>query len=290
MAQNLSRRAVFRGAGALAGTAAVGGASSTAAATTPIDFSDPVQCVRAFAKLAGSVEAATVHYWYKGTIYGMTPEESRPLLGYAGIIKIVWRPGDNGSYRYRFFDCGYYADLETGEPLDVFENPYTGEIVKPLHYLGGPFKFEKKPQILDWTSSGDDIWIAESLGLNLPNKLDPRQWPKGSTGETLNMRYVFGFSGKLSDLENDELTSAPCLLSSDDISPWYPYLRMGQRPGFNYWNHQGKKISDLSDISPQTLAFLEANQPEFLNSDEPWEGSKDSFTLYMEYMREQGQL
>jgi len=283
MNNRLTRRSILHSASALAALGTLSAGQSNAASRA-IDFKDPEDNVRAFAKLAGSIKAETVHFFYSGTIFGMTPEESQPLFGYAGIMKYLWRPSNNGGYRYRMFDTGYYADLATGVALNEFENPYTHEVVRPLHPRAGPYDFVAEPGILDWRQSGDDVWTTVTQGIQMPNKLDPAEWPLGSTGETLNFRYEFGFRGKLSELESDDTASAPCLQFFSEISPWYPFLRMGRRPGFNYWSMQGKKINSLSEVPPETRAYLEQDEPEFFDSDEPWIEPANSYDQYRDVM------
>jgi hypothetical protein len=284
MKNSFSRRTLLHGATALTGLGLLGPANSRSATTDSIDFGNPADNVRTFAKLAGSVNSEAVHYFYSGTIFGMTPVESQPLFRYSGVMKYVWRPTSDGSYRYRMYDSGYYADLDTGQLLEEFTNPYTQEVVRPLHPRAGPYDFIAKPELLDWRRSGDEIWTADSAGLQLPNKLDPAEWPLGSTGKVLNFRYEFGFRGKVSDLQRGDVASAPCLQYFSEISPWYPFLRMGKRPGFNFWSLQGKKIDSLSDISSETLAYFEKHEPGFFDTDTPWDEKADSYTQYMNAM------
>lgn len=79
MNSRLTRRGVLHSASALAALGALGSQPSSAASSS-IDFKNPKDNVRAFAKLAGSVEPQTVHYFYSGTIFDMTPEDSQPLF------------------------------------------------------------------------------------------------------------------------------------------------------------------------------------------------------------------
>jgi hypothetical protein len=101
MKNSVSRRKLLHGATAIAGLGLLGSTNSRSATTDSIDFGDPADNVRAFAKLAGSVNPGAVHYFYSGTIFGMTPEESQALFRYSGVMKYVWQPNADGSYGYR---------------------------------------------------------------------------------------------------------------------------------------------------------------------------------------------
>jgi hypothetical protein len=280
MSKNLSRRCLLGGMGVLAGASAVGVSSNQARAANPIDFSDPVDNLKASVKLLGTLGRGNVHYWYSGQIFGVTPDDSVPLIGYAGLIKGVWLKLGEDNYLYRIYDNGYYADLETGKPVDEFENPLTGIIVRPLHYHGGPFDNSKTPAILDWTRCGDEIWTEQHLGAKFINKLDPAEWPLASSGKTIRIRYVEGFRGRISDLENPDIVSAPCHLTSTHVAGWMPWLLMGQQPGSSLWCGQGKKIFDLDEIPEVTMRYLEADMPGYIESDGPWAMRSDTYLEY----------
>ena len=92
-----------------------------------IDLSDPVQNALAYAKLVGTSDRSMIHIYYKGTIFGMTPEEGvKPMIGHTGVLKGVWKPWINNSFYYTLYDVGYFMDLKTGLPAEEFENPFTG--------------------------------------------------------------------------------------------------------------------------------------------------------------------
>ncbi|MDG2241876.1 MAG: DUF1838 family protein [Rhodospirillaceae bacterium] len=280
MIDQLNRRALVSGAGAMVGFSLFG---SDALATTRINLSDEQEALRAYAKLVGSTERATVHYWYAGTIYGVLPGEgSLPILGFAGLAKNLWRPMDDGSFSQRIFDVGYFADLETGEPVDELLNPITGKVNHPVHYLSGPSQFTRSAEPRNWKISGDDIWLEESLSFKMPNWLSPEEWPLASSGNTLHFRYTNTYHSKLYDITDPYVSSAPSLFGWNAITDWYPFMLMGQRPGFLNWIGQGKKVQRPSDILPQTMNYLKTYYPNYLDSDEPWEKPANNYVQYME--------
>ena len=137
----LTRRTILHSATALAGFGILSSKQGHTQLSSSIDLQNPEDNVVAFAKLAGSLKPEAVHYFYSGTIYGMTPEESHALFDYSGVMKFVWKPIGNNSYRYRMFDIGYFSDLLTGEPLEEFKTPYTNETIKVLQPRAGPYDF-----------------------------------------------------------------------------------------------------------------------------------------------------
>ena len=137
-----------------------------------IDLSDPVQNALAYAKLVGTSDRSMIHIYYKGTIFGMTPEEGvKPMIGHTGVLKGVWKPWINNSFYYTLYDVGYFMDLKTGLPAEEFENPFTGEINRPVKIIGGPFDRVIKPEVRPFKHRGDDLWLDEPAFLNFVNKL-----------------------------------------------------------------------------------------------------------------------
>ena len=281
MNKKIDRRSVLLGAGVatVASAATVMSPRPYHAAEKPrraIDFANDMDNVRAYAKLAGTLADDTVHYWYRGTIYGATPDDTKTMLGFTGLLKMSWKNLGNGSFHYRNYDLGYFTEPDSDVRIEEFTNPFTGITNRPIDIKGGPFT----PRQYEWTRSGDDIWFSEAKHFKFANKLSPEEWPTASTGDTLNMLYLDGFNGKVSDLENPELDSAPSILGIHHVNPWYPFFLMGQQPGVNYWHGKGKKITDESDVSPEVMAYVNSKMPGFMSSSEPWVNRTDSYLDY----------
>jgi hypothetical protein len=172
-------------------------------------------------------------------------------------------------------------DLKTGLPAEEFENPFTGEINRPVKIIGGPFDRVIKPEVRPFKNRGDDLWLDEPAYLNFVNKLDPKIWKKASTAEKLSFLYVETYHGKLSDLANPDITSAPMQITSTHNTSWYPFFLMGQRPGGHYWQAIGKKVEDLeSDVPVELINYIEKEKPGYFESEKPWKKRKGTFQAY----------
>ena len=111
----LDRRSLLIGAGAATVATAASAVSSgntdkVEKPFKPIDFANDEENVRAYAKLAGTIEDGLVHYWYRGTIFGVTPDDTKAMVGFTGLLKMVWKNLGNGSFHYRNFDLGYFTE------------------------------------------------------------------------------------------------------------------------------------------------------------------------------------
>jgi hypothetical protein len=203
------------------------------------------------------------------------------MIGYAILIKSIWKPWTDNSFFRTLYSSGYFIDLKTGLLAEEFENPFTGEINRPVKIIGGPFDEVIRPEVRKFNIRNNDIWINEDVYINVFNKLDPEIWPKASAGKTLNFLYVESYSGQVSDLADPEISSAPMQLISTHNTSWYPFFLMGQRPGGQYWQATGKKIANLEeDVPPELLNYIERELPGYLESERPWKQRTDTFQEY----------
>ena len=169
-----NRRQVIGGIGALTALSQVSDAKGLFT-NQHIDLNDPIQNALAYAKLVGTADRSMVHIYYKGTIFGMTPDEGiKPMIGHTGVLKGVWKPWINDSYYYTLYDVGYFMDLETGLPVEEFENAFTGEINRPVKIVGGPFDRVIKPEVRPFKVRENEFWLDEPAYLNFVNKLDSK--------------------------------------------------------------------------------------------------------------------
>ena len=151
----IDRRALLRGGLSLGGAALLGGAlapaSSQALALTdaqpgfdpslPEKFRDPQWNRDAFARLQGSLKFGEVKSgWYAGTVHGVVDGQAvKPLMGFEGFSKARLIDRGDGSYQKVLREVLFYTDLQTGEVLETYRNPYTDEQVPVVHIANDPF-------------------------------------------------------------------------------------------------------------------------------------------------------
>ena len=107
----------------------------------PMRLDDPEWNRDAFARLTGNLDFGEVKYgWYGGTVMGMRDNEPlRPLFGFEGFSVTRLVDNGDGSYQKLLRETVYYTDLETGEVLETWMNPYTEEEVRVVPVTNDPF-------------------------------------------------------------------------------------------------------------------------------------------------------
>lgn len=159
----------------------------------------------------------------------------------------------------------YYTDLDTGELLETFANPYTGETNKVQHVRLGPeLRYQTSaglarpanPLVKTYASNlgpavvhGDDVWIPLDVEATI-------QFPK-PTAPSIALNLYTTVHGRMSDALNPTLNSAPCELNFQNVLKWEPFLRMGDHPGHMMSRAAGRKLESVDDLPADYVAMAE---------------------------------
>ncbi len=269
--------------GILAGVAGSALAPQLAVAAD-LDLNDSAQSLLAFAKLTGNSAGGAVLRWHTGVINAVQPgQKPTPLVGYEGLEKEVWGVEADGAYSTAYFDIGFFTDLATGERLKMWSNPLTNETVETMAFHSGRFASTLKadgPKRV-WQRRGDDVWTVSSPNVGFPSLLKPEVYPAESSGPFQFFSVVRTDRGRMSDLANQKLTSAPLTWTYTLTTVWLPWMRMGQRPGAVVWSGNGGKYHSAADVPEKFKVFLAEEQPDYLTNGQPWSGVR---TMWADYM------
>ena len=290
------RQALTLGAGtALALAACAEGTASSETKTAAVkkkdlvlDFKDNVWNRDAMARIHGNLDFTKEKIgWYAGKAIGVMPgRKNIELCGFEGFSVTRLLPLEDGSYRKLLREVGFYKDLKTGEILETFDNPYTGETVKVVPIANDPFNFTiseyyptppsygglnkaappKIPLILDWKMRGDLVLLTSDIHLFYPSSLQPDEWPRESPGPMTQVSEMFRYYIDPEQLGDPDNTSVTFHGSWSRSTPWFPWMLMDQAPGqCLYVCDQG--AGDTFDIIPyQILEAARAIDPKFLSA------------------------
>ena len=299
LADGLSRRG-FLAAGAAAGAGLAATASgahasvqtgSADAAFAPFNPSDPAANVRAMARLAGDVEPGqTGRVRYVGRAFGYAPGEPiRPLYGIDGLGSTRIEMQEDGSARFLFSEFAVYTDLETGEPLTEWTNPFTGRTVPVWHQRNGPVNFTLRPDMnafgafqatesapafrLPWRIENGKATFALDVVSTRPNPLSVEEWPLESSGPEMHVSEHSAYVVEPELLADQSVTSLPFNAALQSLKPWHPWMLMGQRPGRVFARLNATKVAGLSGIDPRAAAFARENLADFIEAPESWTGA-----------------
>ena len=243
-------------------------------ASLNLNLDDPKDNMTAFVKVRGSLtDNEEVIYYANGKIYGFVEgERDKPLMSFHmyNIARTV-KTGEN-TYDLLTNEVLLYTDLETGEVLETYENPYTGETVDVLHVWNSPVnqKFALEGRFGKWGVNHnkygrDMLCMNADIFLAYPSPLTVKDYPENSQSDLYEASELFQFFFSEKDMNDPDKNSIDCTISWTRIGPWLPWLKMGQRQGNMVYQAAGYKLMETDyDTMPAVLRdYVMANKPEY---------------------------
>lgn len=307
----LSRRSFFGGMAGAAGVAAAGALPLSAAMATPaanpagsgpirpLDVMDARDNLYGFAKMWGTIGDRAVLSGYQGVQYAIVGNHrAKPLFGYCGFgnIRNVIQP--DGTIKVLGKECGYFTDLASGEIIDVWDNPWTGERCDVFAFLNDQFRGSlgltrkvfrvgdgetanndhgnaraDEPFRLPWQPIGDQYLLGWDYAHEYTNPVTPEGWPKASTGPRVNPSEHFTLFTPRAEIDDRSVVSARYHAGFMRQAPWWPWMKMGQSGVHGVLMgrmHSYKITGGMDDVLPAVRRRVERDRPDLF--EEPVDG------------------
>lgn len=215
-----------------------------------IDFQDPVANLRSFVKVVGDLDPTVETVgWFGGDIFAVTTPDKplQKMFGVEGMGVLRVEAQEDGSYRLFNRECAFYKHPFTGQFIDTWQNPFTGEEVKvsPIHNLvvnaevAPVFKMDFDGEVKEMPFT-PPWWVQEKINTAMsmfevhvvaPNPMSVEEWPRESAGPFNRISEMFHRSVRLSDLQNEDLTGVDYDGVWTRVGPWLPWMLQGQAEG-----------------------------------------------------------
>ncbi len=299
---DISRRGFVAGAPLVAGAGLLATTGCAQASSSDADYSpdqvaemlqDPGFRARVRARVIGSCGEEESIKLYRLNIYGHLPDGNLiPFFTMNHLSISDWVPQDDGTFQSTTYECGYYCEFDTDEPIDIWRNPVTGEDREVFHFLGGPFTViigpdgvvtrnaDLQPQVLRMEQIGHQLHVPTIASMKMPNFVDPEKYPDLYSGPEVLWESQATFSTNIADAMNDDLTKALAYCHFQNLASWHPWLGMGARAGRTYGNARGTKLKSINDVPTKLLEHFERYTPLILNRSE-WTEPKNEVLEYL---------
>jgi hypothetical protein len=277
--------------------------TSSAGARASLDFDDPRDNLYAFGKIWAGYEGPQIG-GYHGLMYARIGDKRLiPLFGYCGTGCMQSKIDADGNLWIRGRETGCFTDLVSGEVLESWNNPFTGETVEVFNFynrtMGGKLTAEMPrfamgsakddptlmndgthrtgsvvPFVLPFENYGDDLLLAWDYAHEYTNPVDKLRWPKACTGERITPSEHFTFSMSLAQMQDRSEPTVRFMAGFSRLSQWWPWMRMGgsgleKEVLFGrMFSHKG--LPDYGDVPPKVLAYIEKHAPECLEPPPDW--------------------
>ena len=185
-------------------------------------------------------------------------------------------------------------DPDTGQVLDEWDNPWTGERVDVVQvandHVNGRY-FERlpngQPLAPDISRHGPFWQMPLVLPIYRANPLGAGYEPE--MGGMYHAVELFTFSGLAAQLDDPEVASVDVAVTWSRMSDWFPWMRMNGREGMIYVHTTGSKLSGFEALPADLIDIIDTRFPAF-RSPPPVGDDKPMDTSWTEYrvIRETG--
>jgi hypothetical protein len=304
----MNRRTVLKGSLAF-GAAGITGLQIAAPASAKqkpgFDYTDPVDNLYAFGKIWAGYDEPVIGAFH-GLMYArIKGKRMVPVFGYTGTGALLARIEGNGDISIKSRETGYFTDLETGDILETWYNPFTEKTVEVYHFYNDattgtigkelpkfimgaegdsptlmnegtafPDESGRYPFILPFQMFGEDMMLSWDYTHEYTNPVTQKGWPRSSTGARITPSEHFTFNFSRRALEDRDLPTVRFTAGFSRISEFWPFMEMGGTPFADgslfgrMFSHKGLK--GYEDVPPKVLAYIEKHAPEYLTVPGSW--------------------
>ncbi len=292
------------------------------AATGGLNYEDPYDNLYAFGKLWSGFEEPVIGAFH-GLMYGRIGDKRMvPIFGYVGTGVLLCKVAENGDLQIQSRETGYFTDLESGDILEQWDNPWTGETVDVYHFYNDvlvgrigpeipkffmganndsptlmnegtvfPNEDGKYPFVLPFQQFGDELMLGWDYTHEYANPVAPEGWPKSSTGPRISPSEHFTMYVSKQEIEDRDLPTARMKAGFSRVSQWWPFMKMGGTEFENgvmfgrMFSHKGLKGYD--DVPRKMLDYIEKHAPEYLTlPDIGWEPTTHRMDTWKVYAKD----
>lgn len=247
-----------------------------AAAAERLDLSDPEDAVKALRKIACSMtDGDPVTFWWTGSVYSrVAGEKDRHLFDYQAMNTRACRTVTNEEQGYGYTQVSkeilIYLDPDSGEIVRTWDNPWTGKEVEVVHIANDPVNMRyaihargrRGPFELGATFKEGRGWMSIVVPLFYPNPLagDYQEFVGGTYLATEMFNFFFDEESLL-DAATEGVADAH--VSWARFARWLPWMEMGDRAGYVFYNGAGKRVASWDELPDLLKDEIRTNYPGF---------------------------
>ncbi len=265
----MQRRTLLGGLAGIAVGAARSSSAQTTSQLTTLDPNNREHLGLLQKKLIYSADDRPLIWWMRGKKYGSINGEITPLWTLNVLLFKAITHNDDGSFDARSMEIVYKTDVETDALLRSWRNPYNGEVYEEVPLIMGPLtrRFTSHGPVSQTALPGADIKRSGTLGPAEIAGDDVWLWSDSSVLVDRGDRGMFRandlstYHGKVSDVLNPNIQSAPATMTVHIIQSWHPWMNMGAQEGTLVTRIAGTKCFSVDDIHPRIRGLLREHHP-----------------------------
>ena len=228
------------------------------------DLTLPVNNVTSMLRMQATIgNEEQIPWHYTGILWAQKhSEQPIPMVKIEGMESYKVIPLDDGSYEILGNMVTFFRDVETGEMIDEYKNPFTGKTnkvepnlrkatsigrglnVSPMGIRPTPFidKMPDKPLLIDWNFGSDTVWMQSQTA-----------YPPGLSAPRLQRFTMFSPLDKFVD---QSILSLPTMFTATVLMPYLHWMDMDDEEGHTLWHASGVKLNDMSELPEEYSSRL----------------------------------
>lgn len=270
---DLSRRAMCAGL-----TTGVGVASAlpprSFASTGAFKWGDDAARLNTIVRMIGRTDGGVGIRWTDGVLAGVVDQVTTQLLGVSQQIYTRFVAQEDGSYDVVYLELVYFTELQSGQVLEAWNNPYTGrrtdvpvQILGPVRfYLPTDLRVVNEPYPIDgienahWFEplppTGDDVLFSERIDSYVP--------PMTADGSPMRFHEVFSFRASAKDLAVTDAPYVPTTIDKVNVISWRTWMDMAEIEGVTMSRGAGRAIVDYDELPDDLIKKNERHFPDVI--------------------------
>ncbi|MFW2405749.1 MAG: DUF1838 family protein [Gammaproteobacteria bacterium] len=266
----IDRRRLLLGMGGAA--AAIGGLPAFGAAA--LDLTERDDFLTACMKMRGSLDDRLCIGWVMGRRYAVVDHKAIPMMRLMAATFTQYRRIRPDAFEAKSLEVAYFMDNDTGELLETWKNPVTGNIVDVPRTRMGPSRFvvtadglellvpageargvELKHRFDPAVIRGDDVWITEVIGA--ASEPTPGRRP-----------FVYNemstYHAKMSDLVDPAQATVPTNVAFNGLVTYRPWMGFEDTPGHTIAHGSGGRVTSIDELPGYWQQLTKKYHPDVL--------------------------
>jgi len=261
------------------------------------------ETLQAFRRIQCSLEdnKPAVYGWTGKAFSRVSGEPDRTLFKVTGMnirqCVTVEDPERGTGFRMVSREILLYLDPDTGELLETWDNPWTGETVEVIQIENDPVNqrpmfatgSDGKDMVMPFEIVGDQWWLTSTIPLFYTNPLGGEY--QDFVGGKYHATEMFNFFGDVDDLKLKAGDTSDISIAWERISDWLPWMEMRGRSGIMYFHTSGRKLDNFEQLPDIMKDFIDENYPKYreappVDDDRPNETSWTYFKKVLDAIKQ----
>jgi len=269
-------------------------AATSAVAEERFDPDKPEDALKLQQKFTCSLNEGetTIGFWQGSFFSRVEGERDRKLFGVIGVnvrqCKNLQHPERGPGFRSVSREIMLYLDPDTGEVLDTWTNPWTGEELDVIHVANDPvnmrgplyaYNADGEPFRFKGTFKNGRVFVSSAYPLFYKNPLggDYQEYIGGTYHAT---EFFTDYALEDDVLDPNVKKLDGMTIAWTRVADWLPWMKMGDRVGLMFTSTVGGRLTSIEQLPEPLLSELKNNYPEYM-APPPLDDSRPNRTSWM---------